>query len=148
MNIINAQIQKIHGLLPTHIKSDKELKESIIIEYTQDFTKYSTKDLTFEQANALIVDLGGKPVYNQWAGFNIKNKQHEIILSLLQHAGWQVYSKKYKRYIRDMKRFGNWLQTKAPVKKPLGKMTTKEVSRTIWVFENKVLPHELNKSLR
>jgi len=146
MNITNAQIQKIHGLLPTHIKNDKELKESIIIEYTQDFTKYSTKDLTFEQANALIVDLGGKPVFNEWAGFTIKKDSHRYILSLLQHAGWVRYDKQLKRHVADMPRFGQWLQgKKSPIKKPLKKQSKEEISKTIVALEG-VLEFELKKA--
>ena len=37
-----------------------------------------------------------------------------------------------------MVRFGNWLQTKAPIKKPLNEMTTNEVSTTIVVLEKMV----------
>jgi len=145
MNIIKAQIQKIHGLLPANIKSDKELKESIIIEYTQDFAKYSTKDLTFEQANTLIVDLGGKPVYNEWTGFNYKKNSHRYILSLLQHAGWVRYDKHLRRHVADMPRFGRWLRgEKSPVKKPLHKQTKDEVSKTIVALEG-VLEFELKK---
>lgn len=148
MNITKAQIQKIHGLLPAHIKSDKELKESIIIEYTQDFSKYSTKDLTFEQANALIVDLGGKPVYNEWAGFNSNKDSHRYILSLLQHAGWVRYDKQLKRHVADMNRFGQWLQgDNSPVKKPLNKQEKEEISKTIVALEG-VLDYELKKSVR
>jgi hypothetical protein len=148
MNITKAQIQKIHGLLPAHIKSDKELKESIIIEYTQDFSKYSTKDLTFEQANALIVDLGGKPVYNEWAGFNYKKDSHRYILSLLQHAGWVRYDKQLKRHVADMNRFGQWLQgDNSPVKKPLNKQEKEEISKTIVALEG-ILEFELKTKKR
>ena len=148
MNIIKPQIQKIHGLLPVHVKSNKKLKESIVIEYTQDFSKYSTQDLTFEQANALIVDLGGKPVYNEWTAFNNKKKSHRYILSLLQHAGWVRYDKQLKRHVADMNRFGQWLQSEnSPVKKPLTLQTKEEVSKTITALEG-ILNHNLKKAVR
>lgn len=146
MKITNAQIGKIHGLLPERVKKDKDLKASIVLEYTLDSSKASTKDLTFEQANALIVDLGGRTVFNEWAGFNYKKDSHRYILSLLQHAGWVRYDKGLRRYVADMNRFGEFLQSKkAPVNKTLNKMEKDEVSKTIVALEG-VLKSELKKS--
>ena len=143
MNITKAQIQIIHCLLPARIKKDKELKEAIIIEYSQDFTKHSTKDLTVEQANTLIVDLGGKPVLDEWSRFNNKKNSHRYILSVLQQAGWVLYDRQRKRHIADMPRFGQWLKSKkSPVKKPLNKQNKEEVSRTIVALEG-ILKYEL-----
>ena len=60
------------------------------------------------------------------------------ILSLLMQMEWHYKSDVSNRYFADMVRFGNWLQTKAPIKKPLNEMTTNEVSTTIVVLEKMV----------
>ncbi|MFD2566101.1 hypothetical protein [Pseudotenacibaculum haliotis] len=148
MNVTTNQIKKIHTLLSPEIKKDKEAKESVIIQYTRDQSKVSTKDLTFEQANDLIVDLGGYPEVNEWAAFKVAKDSHRYILSLLQHSGWTYYSHRFNRTVADMNRFGEWLQSeKSPVKKPLVKQTPQETSKTIVALEG-VLKHELKKSRR
>lgn len=58
--ITTKQIRQIHTLLPAHIKGNPEAKEDLIYQFTQDENKLSTKDLTYQQANDLIISLNGK----------------------------------------------------------------------------------------
>ena len=78
------------------------------------------------------------PAY--WGGFDVKNKKHRYILSLLHQMGWTVFRKRTKRDMRvlpDVVRFGEFLQSdKSPVKKPLRKMNKQELSKLITALEN------------
>lgn len=137
MQILNSQIQLIHMLLPVVIKNDADQKKSLIQQYTKDWNKTSTKDLTIDQANELIVRLGGKPIkYDNWAFFDIKNSKHKYILSILMQAGWAVWNSERSCYVADLYRLSEFLKSdKTPVKKHLNKMTDKELSKLIFVLE-------------
>jgi len=145
MKIANQQIQIIHTLLPLEIKSDPEAKAALISQFTGNIHKISTKDLTFYQANELIKSLNGKPLYNtspapaphsSFFHFDGQNKQHRTILSLAHQYGW---GKEHEsKHVVDMTRLGEWLMTKAPVKKAMGKQTSMELSKTITALENMV----------
>lgn len=146
--ITGLQIKKIHALLPEEVKNDNDLKESIIVEFTGDVNKKSTKDLTFYQANLLIERFGGKPVHDKWAGFDFQKESHRKILSLLQQAGWVRYDKNLKRHVADMPRFAQWLKgNKSPVQKPLKTQTSQEVSKTIIALTG-VLNYEIQNIKR
>ena len=67
---------------------------------------------------------------SDWGRFDKNDKQHKTILSLLHQANWTTNIG--GRQVPDMVRFGNWLQSdKSPVKKPLLKMESKDVSKII-----------------
>ena len=117
---------------------NKELKEMMVQQITGDISKVSCNDLTFDQANMIIKKLGKQPVKATkeddpvfWAYFDRKNKQHMQIQSLLHQLKWTMPNTKWGR-VPDLERFGSWLQSeRAPVSKPLKKMTAAEVSKTI-----------------
>lgn len=137
MEILNTQIQRIHTLLPEVIKNDADQKKALVQQFTGDWNRTSTKDLTLDQANDLIVKLGGKPIrYENWAFFDAKNNKHRYILSVLLQAGWAVWSPDKNHYVADLYRLSEFLKSdKSPVKKPLNKMNDKELSKVIFVLE-------------
>lgn len=143
MKITKHQIQIIHAILPQEIKGDPSEKKSLIAQFTGDVNLTSTKDLTFYQANELIKSLNGKPVYNvnrnidnEFLKFDNSNKRHRTILSLAHQYGWEV--ERAGKLIVNMEGLALWLENKAPVNKPLCKMTTWELSKTITALENMV----------
>jgi len=138
MNVLNTQIQLIHKLLPDVIKCDKEQKAALVQQYTGDWKKTSTKDLTLEQANKLIERFGGKPIlYDNWAFFDFTNGAHRTILSLCIQMGWQVLDPKKEIYIADLYRLSEWLKSsRSPVQKPLKQMSPKEVSKIIVALQH------------
>ncbi|WP_286913088.1 hypothetical protein [Flavobacterium sp. UBA4197] len=72
---------------------------------------------------------------DNWAIFNPKNKQHKYILSLCIQKGWGVENDRYGE-IADLDRLSNWLKSdKSPVRKPLKKMSSLEVSKIISALE-------------
>ena len=127
-------------MLPAVIKNDAAQKANLVQQYTKDWCKTSTKDLTFVQANELIIRFGGSPLtYDHWGIFDYKKGSHRMILSLLNQMGWQTFSTKHRGMIADMQRFSEWLKSnKSPVKKPLHKMSPREVSKIITALENMV----------
>lgn len=137
MKILNSQIQLIHALLPAGIKNDPDQKKSLVQQFTGDWDKTSTKDLTLDQANELIKRFGGKPIlYDNWAFFDIKNGKHKYILSVCMQAGWAVWNGDRSCYVADMYRLSEFLKSdKSPVKKPLKDMNDKELSKLIFVLE-------------
>lgn len=141
MIILKSQIQRIHALLPAVIKNDKEQKAQLVQQYTGDWSKTSTKDLTIEQANQIIVRFGGQPIqYENWALFDAKNGAHRNILSLCMQLGWQVYNADKKAYYADLYRLSEWLKSKkSPVKKPLKQMVKLELSKIIYALEKMCL---------
>lgn len=141
MRITNDQVKRIHVLLPEGIKRDKEQKANLMQQFTKDYRKTSTKDLTFIQANQLIKRLGGKPLqYDNYAYIDFKNKQHRYIYSLLMQHGWTVYSQEHTKSIADLQRLSDWLKShRSPVKKKLKDMTPKELSKIITALEQMML---------
>ena len=116
----------------------RDMKEEYVQWATGDTSKTSTNDLTFDQANQIIVHLGKQPVKATkedtplfWGYFEFKNKQHKQIQSLLHQLKWTMPNTKYGR-VPDLARFGAWLQSdKSPVQKPLKQMDAKECSKII-----------------
>lgn len=97
----------------------------------------STKELTEKQAFQLIRYLKeGKTIDNAFfARFDPQNPQHRTVLARCHELGWVVSHD--GRIIADLNRLGGWLiSKKSPVKKALLDMSSKEVSKVIYVLEN------------
>ncbi len=133
MNVTTEQIRKIHAIMPVNVKSNAAWKASIVSQFTGNASKRSTKNLTFSQANALIVFYNGKPLaYDHWAYFDKTNKQHLTILSLLMQLNWVT-----KKGYADLVRLSEFLKSnKSPVNKKLVNMQPFEVSKIIVAFQN------------
>lgn len=102
---------------------NKDTKEEWVQWATADVTKTSTNDLTFDQANMILNQLGLKPhKANNWATFKKDNPKHRRIISMMYQAGWTKNGHKGQE-IPDLDRLNNWLQSnKCPVQKPLLEM--------------------------
>jgi hypothetical protein len=133
MAITNQQIKVIHMLLPKEYIQDRDLKKDFVSQFTGNENKTSTKELSFRQANDMIICLGGKPPkYDNWALFDYKNKQHLKVLSICQSIGWVKYNSTLKKNLADLMRLSEWLKSsRSPIKKPLKKMTSQEISRKL-----------------
>jgi hypothetical protein len=118
---------------------NKAAKEEWVQWATNDNSKTSTNDLSFDQANAIIEQAGfthitGKSEKN-WAYFDNGNSRHRRILSLLRQLNWVINSEKHGK-IADLNRLSNFLKSdKSPVNRPLQKMNSIEVSKTIAALE-------------
>lgn len=124
-------------------KGDKEYKAAFVVQQTGESHKNSTNDLTHQQANSIIEQLGGKPiVYDNWAFFDKTKTNHLKVISEAMSYGMTVPHAKYG-YICDLGRLSEWLKNHAPVKKRLLDMKHYEVSKTIVALENMVLKNEL-----
>lgn len=129
MQATPKQKQLIHLNAPT-----RDIKEELVQWVTEDVSKTSCNDLSFDQANIILEKLGQRPhrkSLNSYGLFTKSNQQHMAIVSLVNQLGWQ---KKHDRYgrIADMDRLGDWLQgDKAPVSLPLKKMNTNQLTKTI-----------------
>ncbi len=111
----------------------KDIKEEWVQWATNDNNKTSTNDLTFEQANKLLMQLGlkaHKPEF--WAVFDTKNTKHRVILSLMRQAQWVKPNYKHGE-VADMDRLDNYLKNdkRCPVQKPLQQMNDKELEKLI-----------------
>lgn len=135
MKATSKQKQIIHLESPT-----RDIKEELVQWATDDNDKISTNDLSFDQANKILIKLG-KRAHSKvatdsaayWGYFDFKNQQHKYILSLLRQMNWTTV--KNGKEVADMERFGQWLQTKAPRKTPLKKMSGGDVRVTISILE-------------
>ena len=117
---------------------NKDTKEEWVQWATADVKKTSTNDLTFDQANMILKQLGQKEhVRNLWSTFDKNNTQHMSILAIMRTAQW--VKKVNGKEVADLEILDHFLKTKSPVKKPLKKMTTTEVSKVI---------HALNESIK
>ena len=111
----------------------KETEKVHVRAITGDPEKTTAKELTAEQARALINSL-----CTNWAVFSIANNQHKYILSLLRQMGWTKSSDRYGT-IADMDRLSNFLKSeKSPVPKPLQKMSSEETTKLINCLESMV----------
>lgn len=120
-------------------KGDKEFKAALVYSQTQDNEKTSTNDLTHDQANNILIELGSKPIeYDNWAYYNKNIKSHKYLLSLAIQYGWEKTDDKYGQ-IADLFKISEWLKSdKSPVKKPLKEMSPQEVSKVLTALENMV----------
>ncbi len=135
--ISNTQIRKIHAILNQNGRVNTKAKQDLVRRFTGNHHLSSTKDLSFDQANNLIQHLGGAAVgYENWAFFDKTNKRHCKILSLCHELEW-VYFDKELGTVVDLKRLSEWLRSyRCPVRKPILKMTGKELSKIISALEN------------
>lgn len=122
---------------------DINVKEELVQMATNDNSKTSLNDLTFEQAALIISKQTGKPAetgpVSSWGKFDKKDARHMLILSLLRQAGWTTIVEKYGR-VADIQRFGNWLEFgKAPVKKELLKMDNDDTEKIITALKGIVI---------
>ena len=93
----------------------------------------TVKELSIHQADVLKRNLT-----KNWAVFNIENKQHKYILSLMRQLGWTTAHYKYGE-VSDMARLSNFLKSKkSPVPKPLQDMGIKETSKIIGCLESMI----------
>lgn len=110
----------------------KDIKEEFVQWATKDVNKTSCNDLSFDEANLILVKLGQrthKP--ENWAVFNKNNPKHRVILSLMRQAQW---IKNHERYgeVADMDRLDLFLKSeKSPVQKPLQDMEPNELEKLI-----------------
>lgn len=146
--VTTAQIKKIHAILPMEIKRDREMKKSLIIQFTGDQDKTSTKDLTKSQAKLLIEKLNGNPSpapkRKSWSSFDKNNQQHKYILSLCHQIGWVKYHHQQKRMVADLDQLSGWLKKYGYLKKPLMDYNNQELPTLINQLE-KVLTTEYKK---
>lgn len=118
------------------------IKEEYVQWATGDEKKTSCNDLSFDQANTILKQMGMQPIAASkedsalfWAYFDKKNSKHMQIMSLLHQVLWRKRHPKYGM-VPDLERFGSWLQSdKSPVQKPLKKMTPQECSKIITALE-------------
>jgi len=129
MNSTKQQRQRIYQLC----RGDKEKKRSLVFGITNDMRLTSTHDLDFDQANGLILSLGGTPEA-RWSSFTPGNKQHSYILSLCMQAGHCVQHPKYGQ-VADLNWLDKFLHEDSPVKKALRSMSTEETSKVIHALE-------------
>ncbi|MGB0869499.1 MAG: hypothetical protein ACPGSD_07865 [Flavobacteriales bacterium] len=140
MTISKDQIRQIHVLLAKRDLMD--VKKDIL---QRKFNIESTKQLTFKQANVLIVTLGGDPYVNythvNYGKFDFNNNQHRRILSICNQLGWTKINPKTNRVIADIEHLGAFIQESGYRKKPLLQYTPDETSKLIHQLEN-VLKHK------
>ena len=138
MNATKQQKQLIH------VNTQKSgLKEELVQWACNDNDKTSCNDLSFDQANAVLQELGLKPHRKEvdreamrYARFDRANQQHKKILSTLMIIGWTQPHPRWGK-TADMERFGKWLMSdKSPVRYPLRKMTVLETSKIISALES------------
>lgn len=143
MSITKQQIQIIQTLLNKRFREREER-----LEFLSDFFGMeikSTKELTDRQAFHLIQFLKeGKTIDNAFfARFDAKNAQHRTLLARCHELGW-VQSEAPN--IVDLNRLGAFLiSKKSPVKKALLDMSSKEVSRVIFILEKMIKQKYKNK---
>lgn len=137
--IDNFQIKQIHTLLPAEIKESKEAKGDLISQFTADPDKRSTRDLSFDQANELIKQLGGNVSGEsedaKFAAFDKYNNQHQYMLSICYQLGWVTYNEKQRRQVVDLSRLGVWLRKYGFKHKPLMKYNKSELPVLVSQFE-------------
>ena len=116
--------------------ANKDIKEEFVQWATKDVKKTSTNDLTFEEANKILIQIGQKPhKAENWAIFDNTNPKHRTVLSLMRQAQWV---KPHDRHgeVPDLDRLDTFLKSnKSPVKKPLKKMGDKELEKLIKAFK-------------
>lgn len=135
-------------------KQDENHKEELVQWATGDNSKTSCSDLSFDQANEILVkwfnlrphqpDVDEKAM--KYARFDKNNEQHKRILATLITIGWWTVKKPYGK-VADLERFGQWLYSnKSPVQKPLSKMQPSEVSTIIGALDSMTLKKFTSKT--
>lgn len=124
----------IHTVVP------KPIKEEIVQWATGDVKKTSCNDLSFEQANAILVKFKCKPHKQQFlARFDKHNPRHKFLLSLVINFGWWRNDPQHGK-VANLDKLDEWMKSSlCPVQStPLLKMTNEELSKVIAAFENMV----------
>jgi len=144
MQATAAQIKIIQTIMPT-----RDIKEEWVQWATGDVAKISCKDLTFDQANKILVQnkcAAHKPLF--YAKFDKENPRHKYLLSVVIEYGWFKRSGKFGR-IADLDELNAWmLSSKCPVRKPLMKMTPDELSKVIAALEKMSLKQNSKPPIR
>ena len=140
MEITKRQIIKVHTLLNKEI--EEHLKCDVVNIYT-DGQYTSVKDLTFDQANRIIVDYGGQPEEKDIVLEHLKfgklrrdNPQHRRIMAVLYQLNWTMKSRNMDKMILDVERFGEFVKTHSKAKKPVTQMTPSQCSNLIYQLES------------
>ena len=112
-----------------------DIKEEFVQWATQDNSKTSLNDLSFEQAQKIIKQQTGSAgkiqTKDNWALFDKNNAQHKAVLSQLRQLQWTIKSEKWGE-VADIERLSSFLKSdKSPVQKRLKDMDQKEVSKII-----------------
>lgn len=114
---------------------NEDVKCELVQWVKDDNNQTSLNSLTFEEANKILQAQGDKPhKAEKWAFFDKENPKHKIILSLMHQLRWTTYYR--GNIVPDLDRLSEWLQSKAPVKKPLKKMADIELEKTITALTN------------
>ncbi|MDM1513568.1 hypothetical protein [Myroides odoratimimus] len=124
-------------------KYDVNIKEELVQWATEDNSKTSLNDLSFEQAQKILsVQEGNRKQLarnkeqrtENWGLFDKSNSKHRYILSLLRQLGLTIEFK--GRDVADINKLSEWLKSeRSPVKKPLKKMNSVELSKIIGALE-------------
>jgi hypothetical protein len=107
---------------------------------TGDEKRTSLRSINQAQAKKIILaQTGGEIITNpqeNWGTFDFKNGQHQYIMSILRTANIVVSNPKHGEVADMLGWFNRFLKTpKAPVNKPLMKMSKIETSKTIKALE-------------
>lgn len=131
------QRKTIFKLLPALLKTDCQQRSLMVARYTKDPAKKSVNDLTFDQANEVIKNYGGKPFkIENWAMFDYTNAQHRKVLSVCHVLDWTIYDTDKQKWLVNVNTLSDWLKSKrSPVNKPLNKMNPEELSKVIFALE-------------
>jgi hypothetical protein len=129
------QKQLIHVNAPT-----RDIKEEFVQWATEDVNKISCNDLSFDQANAILIKLGQKPVSKSSSGYkwiDMQRKDHKKIYSIMMQLQWMEKSEKYG-WVASKSAFQDFIASKkAPKVKTtdLLKMDPKDISKVITALE-------------
>lgn len=110
-----------------HLNAQPEyIKEEFVQWATGSNDKRSCNDLTFDQANAILVQLNRKPQeLDNWALFDKTNSRHRYVLSLCIQYGWSTQGD--RGTIADLSQLNRWMHSNlCPVQKPLKEMEPKK----------------------
>ncbi|RWX00946.1 hypothetical protein [Flavobacterium cerinum] len=124
-----------------HINTaNRDIKEEFVQWATDDNKKISCDDLSFDEANKILVHIGQKPHKLAFrAKFDKTNPRHKYILSLCIQRGMSHRSGKYG-YIADLDALNEWMHSnKCPVQKRLMDMDNDELSTFIGALEGMTL---------
>lgn len=123
-------------------KYDVNIKEELVQWVTEDNSKTSLNDLSYEQAEKILRIQEGRQEAGKreqrtdnWGMFDKSNSKHRYVLSLLRQLGMVKEVK--GRDVADIDKLSEWLKSnRSPVQKPLKKMSALEVSKVIGALES------------
>ncbi|AWG24809.1 hypothetical protein [Flavobacterium kingsejongi] len=119
---------------------DIGVKEEYVQWATNDNAKTSLNDLSFDQANQILIKQGEKPHTGEnWAYFDALNPKHKKILSLMRELQWTKPHPVHHE-VPNMLLLSDFLKSdKSPVKKPLKEMIDNELSKIIKALQRIIL---------